>query len=262
MFPFAKTDVVISPDLEITVIDINDFDVEVLKIMDDNFVSICEGNSDTELFVVKKYVIDLFSSKDNKWIMGATAEFFVHLYMKLSGFKQECLFLNLEEGSIKKGFDGYYSLNGEEWLMESKSGSANTKGISHKNKVEEAMDDLVNKVAGKDKTGKKKIPNNPWRNAYAHASHYDVGAADAIRKNIKSLSTDFIKGIYHSLEEFNTIPCGTIFLSGVWAPQKHDEIVDDVKSISEKLKGKKVHAICVTHTSIDLFQKYIRQGVQ
>lgn len=125
MFPFAKTDVVISPDLEITVIDINDFDVEVLKIMDDNFVSICEGNSDTELFVVKKYVIDLFSSKDNKWIMGATAEFFVHLYMKLSGFKQECLFLNLEEGSIKKGFDGYYSLNGEEWLMESKSGSAN-----------------------------------------------------------------------------------------------------------------------------------------
>ena len=42
----------------------------------------------------------------------------------------------------------------------------------------------------------------------------------------------------------------------------HDEIVEDVKSISEKLKGKKVHAICVTHKSIALFQRYIKQGVQ
>lgn len=261
MLPFAKTDVIVSPNLEITVIDINDLGDEVVKIMDDNFVSICEGNSESELFVVKKYVIDLFSSKDTKWIMGATAEFFVHLYMKLSGFKQECLFLNLEEGSIKKGFDGYYSLTGEEWIMESKSGSINTKGISHKSKVEEAMDDLVNKVAGNDKSGKKKVPNNPWRNAYSHASHYDVGAADAIRKNIKALSNDFIKGIYHSIEEFNTIPCGSVFLSGVWSPQKHDEIVEDIKTISQKLKGKKVHAICVTHKSITLFQEYIKQGV-
>ena len=42
----------------------------------------------------------------------------------------------------------------------------------------------------------------------------------------------------------------------------NDEIVEDVKSISEKLKGKKVHAICVTHKSIALFQSYIKQGVQ
>lgn len=261
MVPFTKTDVIVSPNLEITVIDIDDLNDKIIKVIDDNFVSICEGDSDSELLVVKKYVVDLFASKESKWIMGATAEFFVHLYMNLSGFKQECLFLNLEEGSIKKGFDGYYSLNGEEWLMESKSGSIDTKGISHKNKVEEAMGDLINKVGGKDKTGKKKIPNNPWRNAYSHASHYDVGSADAIRKNIKALSNDFIKGIFHSIEEFNTIPCGTIFLSGVWTYYKRDEIVEDIKTISQKLKGKKVHAICVTHKSIDLFLEYIKQGV-
>lgn len=260
MIPFSKTDVIVSPNLKITVLDIDDLGDEVVRVMDDNFASICEGNSGSELLVVKKHVVDLFSRKSNEWIMGATAEFFVHLYMKLSGFKQECLFLNLEEGSIKKGFDGYYSLKGEEWIMESKSGSIITKGISHKSKVKEAMDDLENKVAGIDKTGKR-IPNNPWRNAYSHASHYDVGAADAIRKNIKALSDDFIKGIYHSIEEFNTIPCGTIFLSGVWYPQKHDEIIEDIKTISQKLKGKKVHTICVTHKSIDLFQQYINQGV-
>ena len=89
-----------SSNLEITVIDIDDFDDDVKKVIDDNFVSICEGTSDSELLVVKKYVVDLFASKNTKWIMGATAEFFVHLYMKLLGFKQECLFLNSEEGSI------------------------------------------------------------------------------------------------------------------------------------------------------------------
>lgn len=36
---------------------------------------------------------------------GAVAEFFVHLYLNILGLKQECLFLNLEENSIKKGFD-------------------------------------------------------------------------------------------------------------------------------------------------------------
>lgn len=112
--------------------------------------------------------------------------------------------------------------------MESKAGSINTKGISHKNKVEEAIGDLINKVSGEDKTGKKKVPNDSWRNAYSHASHYDVGSADAIQKNIEALSNDFTKGIFHTIEEFNTIPCGTIFLSGVWTPQKHDEIIEDI----------------------------------
>ena len=48
----------------------------------------------------------------------------------------------------------------------------------------------------------------------------------------------------------------------MWTPQKRDEIVEDIKTISQKLRGKKVHAICVTHKSIDLFQGYIKQGVQ
>ena len=74
--------------------------------LDDNFVAICEGASDTDILTVKKRVRELFSTKNNDWKMGATAEFFVHLYIRLNGFRQECLYLNLEENSIKKGFDG------------------------------------------------------------------------------------------------------------------------------------------------------------
>ncbi len=189
--------------------------------------------------------------------MGATAEFFVHLYIRLTGFKQECLFLNLEENSIKKGFDGYYSRDGLEWLMESKAGSIESEDITHAKKVVLAMSDLSAKVSGRDIGGKKELPNNPWQEAYSHASQYDVGTAEKIRKNIKELADDFTNGKFRSIEEFNTMPCGAIFLSGVWSQPDHDSIKRDIEHISGKLKGKNVHVICVTHQSIELFEKYI-----
>lgn len=261
MIPFIYSDYRLSDNIALTVIDIEHLSDETKTVLDDNFVLICEGGSSSSLSTVKKLVSDLFSSKRETWIMGATAEFFVHLYINLVGFKQECLFLNLEEGSIKKGFDGYYSQNGVEWLMESKSGAITTDGISHSSKIQLAMSDLEEKVTGKAKPGKDKVPNNPWRNAYSHAGQYDVGTSEKIRKNIKALSDDFTNGVYYSIEKFNTMPCGTIFLSGVWNPPEHKSVLNEIDGIAAKLKGKQIHVICVTHKSIDLFTDYIgREG--
>jgi hypothetical protein len=258
MIPFDCSHYNISSNTKLTVIDIKELSKPLIQILDEHFVSICEGDSGADIRTVKKYVVKLFEEKQATWIMGATAEFFIHLYMKLLGFKQECLFLNLEEYSIKKGFDGYYSQDGIEWLMESKSGSICSQGVSHAGKVYEAMQDLEDKVLGKSK---KKKANNPWRNAYAHASHYDVGAAEKIRKNIKALSDDFTLGRFHKIDEFNTIPCGTIFLAGVWNPPDHDKIHKDICNLSDKLKGKSVHVICITQASVDLFKQYIGEDI-
>ena len=255
--PFVTNEYKISQNIVLTIIDIENIDDGVKKIIDDNFVFICEGNSGSNLSTVKTYVKTLFSTKNQEWIMGAVAEFFVHLYIRLSGFKQECLFLNLEENSIKKGFDGYYSKDGMEWLMESKAGSITTKNVSHAGKVSLAMKNLSEKVSGRDRNGKKKTPNNPWHEAYAHASQYDVGAAENIRKNIKKLADDFTNGKFRSIDEFNTMPCGTVFLSGVWVPPDYARIQKDINNLSGKLKGKNIHAICVTQRSTELFVKYI-----
>lgn len=141
--------------------------------------------------------------------------------------------------------------------MESKAGSIDSKDISHAGKVALAMNDLSAKVSGRDKSGKKELPNNPWQEAYSHASQYDVGTAANIRKNIKELADDFTNGKFRSIEEFNTMPCGTVFLSGVWSQPDHDSIKGDIERISDKLKGKQIHAICVTHRSTELFGKYI-----
>ena len=257
MSPFIAEEYQLSSNVVLTIIDIENIDERTKAVLDEFFVLICEGNSGSSLFTVKTRVKNLFSTKNSEWIMGATAEFFVHLYIRLTGFKQECLFLNLEENSIKKGFDGYYSKDGLEWLMESKAGSINSKDISHAGKVTLAMNDLSAKVSGRDKSGKKELPNNPWQEAYSHASQYDVGTAANIRKNIKELADDFTNGKFRSIEEFNTMPCGTIFLSGVWSGPDHDSIKRDIERISDKLKGKQIHAICVTHRSTELFRKYI-----
>ena len=251
MNPFFNSEYRVANNIKLTTIDIEHLNGSVRTALDDNFVKICEGDSGASLTTVKKLVATLYATKSDTWVMGATAEFFVHLYVILSGFKQECLFLNLEEGSIKKGFDGYYSLNGDEWLMESKSGSINTVNITHSSKVQLALTDLEEKLVGN-------VSNNPWRNAYSHASHYDVGSSDKIRKNIKTLSDDFTNGKFHSIESFNTMPCGTIFLAGVWNPPAHKDLLDEIKAVSTKLKGKQIHAICVTHKSVDLFLDYIR----
>ena len=255
--PFVFDEYKLSLNSVLTIIDIEVLDETIKAVLDENFVLICEGNSGSNLSTVKNRVKNLFSSKSSEWIMGATAEFFVHLYIRLTGYKQECLFLNLEENSIKKGFDGYYSKDGLEWLMESKAGSKKSKDVSHADKVTLAMNDLSKKVSGRDKSGKKKLPNNPWQEAYSHASQYDVGAADNIRKNIKKLADDFTNGKFRSIEEFNTMPCGTIFLSGVWSQPDHTLIKKDVERILNKLKGKQIHVICVTHRSTELFGNYI-----
>ena len=241
----------VSKNIVLSIVDLNRFS-DIRDIVDEKFVAICEGRSGTDLQTVKKRVFNLFKTKGETWIQGAVAEFFVHLYLNTLGLKQECLFFNLEENSIKKGFDGFYSdKNKKSWIMESKSGSMTSKRISHASKALEAMRDLENKVSGKD------AEINPWRNAYSHASHIDVGRSKSIRDRLRDLSNDYTNGIYYQIEDFNTIPCGTIYLKGVWNSYSHDKILKDIKKYKNRLKGNSIHVICVTNKTVDDFISYI-----
>lgn len=238
-------------NLKISIFEVKELNSDVQKFLDQNLISICEGKvSSSNIGIVKKRIKILFDGKNDEWKMGAIAEFFIHLYMSLTGYKQECIFFNLEENSIKKGFDGYYSFNDNQWIMESKAGSIKTKNICHKSKIKEAVNDLKDKFEGKAK-------NNPWKNAYNHASHRDVGTHDSIRMSIKKLSNDYTLGLFHSLEDFNIIPCATIFLDTIWCPKDKDSILKEVKEAIKNTKYKEAHLICVTQGNIDIFKHYI-----
>ena len=122
---------VLSDRFELHVIEIKELDKTIENLIDNFIVSICEGNSNSQLCNVKDSLKKFLETKSEDTRMGAIAELFIHLYLRANNYKQEFLFRNLEEGSIKKGFDGYFSKDSETFIVESKSGTVTTKGIKH-----------------------------------------------------------------------------------------------------------------------------------
>jgi hypothetical protein len=219
--------------------------------IDASIVSICGGATDTDIDTIKlRLIADLASKKGSTLEMGTIAEFFGHLYLTEIGFKQEFLFLNLEERSIKKGFDGYYSHNGETWIYESKSGSILTRGASHESKISLAYSDLKDKISGNP-------ANNPWQNAYNHACHIDVGTDASIRQNLKALANTFTQGTRQNIASFNIIPGSTLFLEGAWTGIEVDGLAPKLEQLMTTFSFSKIHIICVNKSSIGLFWDYL-----
>ena len=244
--PFVVSDFDLDDNIHISIIDVECVNNTLKNIIDNNLSQICLNELD-DLQNAKIILNQRLNSWPEATQKGAIAEFFIHLYMRQIGFNQECLFLNLEEGTIKKGFDGLYSNAEELWIMESKSGDLASVGVNHASKVREAFNDLKQKVT----TGES---NNPWLNAYNHAKI--VGTKKTLRQNIKKLSDDFTNHIYHSIEELNIVPCATIFLNGIWEQYDHNRIKESIQNI-RVLKGKNIHVICVTQKSYDMFKQYL-----
>jgi hypothetical protein len=236
---------------ELFIIDIDQIDANLKSCIDAKFVKICEGNSGSNLSLVKTRLISFLTPKKGSNVeVGAIAEFFIHLYLNETGFEPQFLYLNLEEGSIKKGFDGYYLFNGEEWILESKSGSITTTGINHPGKIKEAYEDLKDKLSGGG-------TNNPWRNAYNHASQIDVGASPNVRVNIKNFSDRYDQLSYESIDNFNIIPGSTIFLDGTWAAADQNALETAINTLIVKLNYKRIKILCVTKKSLQLFWDYL-----
>lgn len=234
------------------VVEIESITNDMKELLDDYFVSICEGDSGSEISLVKQRLVNFLYTKNEETQMGAVAEFFVHLYLNQLEFKQEFLFFNLEENSIKKGFDGLFSKDSETFLVESKSGTISTKGISHRSKLNTAYTDLKNYVSGRSEKGK----NNPWKNAYNHASHIDVCTEKGIRKKIKKLRDMYDVGEYTNISDYKIIPCSTIFLNSIWDNEQNSKILlshDFLKSYD----CTSLDAICISKKSLELFKEYL-----
>ncbi|GGF14366.1 hypothetical protein [Flavobacterium limi] len=236
---------------DLCIIDIENIDTALKTSLDNKFIKICEGNVTVDLNGVKQRVVNYLTPKKGRTLeMGAIAEFFIHLYLNEEGFEPQFLFFNLEENSIKKGFDGYYFHDKEEWILESKSGMSTTAGVSHGSKVKESYNDLKEKLAGN-------TPNNPWREAYNHASHIDVGANSNVRANIKKFTVEFDTKVYHKINDFNIIPGSTIFLNGTWTATDTAALETEIENTISKFDFKKIKIVCVTKKSLQLFWQYL-----
>jgi hypothetical protein len=252
--PLNQEIIIINKNVNLHIFELKDITDEIKCFIDSRIVNITNGSRKRPLNIVKKKLEKFLDSKKGSTTeMGAIAEFFIHLYLSTQGYKQECLFFNLEENSIKKGFDGYYTKDNEAWIMESKSGGS-TK--THKAKVKEAYDDLDKRLKGIKKPSE--TINNLWENAYNHASHKDVNTKQSIVKKIEKFSDDFELGNFKDIKDFNIIPSATIFLNGVWVDNDKDEIKKEIITLISKFNYQKLEVICFTKNSISLFLEYLK----
>lgn len=234
-------------DSNIIILDFTNLSDELKNKIDEYIVGIWNGNDDTDIYYVKKEILKYLESKDGERKIGAIAEFFIHLYLNMNGYSQYFLFQNLEEdSSYKKGFDGLYGDNNEIWLAESKS--TEKIEIKHYEKIREAYKDLKDKVEGNSS-------NDPWKNAYNHASHRDVFVPENVLETIKKLRYEYVDNRFHSIEEFNIIPCSTRFTDSI---ENKDETKREVKDRINNFEFNKIKAICINNKVADMFMQYLR----
>lgn len=167
-----------------------------------SIADICMKKGENIKFIAQKFY-GRYNSKDERTKMGMIAEFLIHLVLKEEGFKQNFRFFNLEENSIKKGFDGLYSYKKELWYMESKSTKKDNNPMNdkHYGNVQTASVDIKNKFNGTKK--------NPWENAANHASRRR--SKKSIKKFLEEMDRKHTAGIFLDLSDTNIIPASTVY---------------------------------------------------
>lgn len=250
---FFESEVIkVSKIITIHFLNIKEISPEFSKYLDSQIVQICSGQKSTdEIDKIKRRLHNFLESKKNSNIpTGAIAEFFVHVYLNHLGYKQESMLFNLEENSIKKGFDGYYTHGKIHWIMESKSSLSSTINASHETNIATAFSDLAKKLSGG-------VKNNPWRNAYNHAGHKDVNTRKTIQQIIKEFSDKFDDKILPAIETHNLIPSSNMFYLSGWSKIDSADLKTKIEEKIQKQKYKSLNVVCINNTTIESFKKYI-----
>lgn len=222
-------------------LDIDTINQDFENLITSSIQHICGGKyTEFPLDYFKSKLKDFFEKKhaDGRTARGAISEFILHVHLKTQSFEQECMFMNLEEGSIKKGFDGYYTIGEEQWIMESKS--SNDFKIKHEGKIREAYNGLKAML-------EKKTTNNPWHNAYNHMRTRDVNTRQSIVKEVRKFSEDFQKNKFQEIKNFNIIPCSTLYLGDTWTPINKDHLELKLLDLLKEFEYKKLYIICVNN---------------
>lgn len=224
------------------------------ELIDKHFITICHGEKSLdEIPDIKLEIKDYLIKKNKSQKIGAISEFFAHLYFINKGYKQECLFLNLEENSAKKGFDGVYSKDDSILILESKSRSFN-KSVAHNSNIKVAYEDLKNKFIGKTKKG---VKNNPWRNAYNHAAHKDVNSSEKLQDKLREISKEYQQKKYKDIAFFNIIPCSTIIDEIKLDSDKKDKVIKKIQKLILTFKYKSIIAIAISNRIYKFFIDYL-----
>ena len=110
MFGLTRKD--ISDSVVFYFLNIENYSKEFIQLMDSEICKIWNGDEEQEsdITLVKLQIKNFIKNKSEKQKHGIVAEFICHLFLRSIDYKQHFLFQNLEEASLKKGFDGLYNV--------------------------------------------------------------------------------------------------------------------------------------------------------
>jgi hypothetical protein len=250
---FNHTIIQLSKKVTVNFINVESYTNAFIELIEKEIGFIRNGSvNDEDIKDIKKRIktwIDR-KKKDERAKNGFIAEFICHLYLRFNDFEQYSLFKNLEERGPKKGFDGLYLLNEEIWLLESKSTTVlkNT----HISEINKAYTDIKTKIESSEKDGH---INDPWENAKHHIQITNPNKT--LIDKVKKLSSDFLNDRKHKVEEYNIIPCSTIYLKNNYKEIDIEELKNKFTKNINKHKAKQLNIICVNKKSIDGFINFI-----
>lgn len=180
---------------------------ELKQAIRDHLAEICHGedkfNSNSQAYSYKKtlkHFLERYKSKPEDTKKGMVGELLTHILIKnyKPEFKQSSPFFNLEEMSIKKGFDLLFmQLEKEElWFAEVKSGGSENQKSKSKNNVllKKAHDDMSEKLKSKRES--------LWHNAINGAT--SVMVQGKVKDEVKRLlEASLIESQENSVENSN-----------------------------------------------------------
>ncbi len=251
-FPIKFKEIIISDKITGYAINIEKIENDFAKYIDSKLITICKGKREIKLSTVKTEFIEYLKAKNKSNLLpGSVSEFFIHVFLSSQDYKQEFLYFNLEENSIKKGFDGYYSKGDIDWVLESKS--TTQIGKKHSHNINLGYTGIRDKIEGLDNK------NNPWENAYNHASIRTVAAQDSLLKKLSALSELYTEKKYGKIKDFDIMVSSTIFLEGNWSEINVNTLKQDVTDYLENKVFKSIVIICLNKKSTTHLLEYLER---
>lgn len=231
----------------IIIIDLENLTIEDKDFIKNNLPIIYDGRTTKKNAKNSaKFILNSLLNWSKEQQYGAISEFFLICILRQHEFTQEFCYKNLEENSVKKGFDGLYlDYNKNIWLAESKSSYTN---IIHRDNLTKAYNDSKDKVEGKNKK------RNVWENAYQHSR--SANSSDSLQTKLNEMSEKYVNGIYAKIKNYKLIVSSTIYNDDINSVERSKE------KIEEWLEShilKKELAVIITANSIDLIVNILKE---
>ena len=255
---FGRYKIELSDKITLHFLSINIYSKRLKDYIDSNIHQIWNGDNEViesseDINITKTELQNLINKKTDEQKIGIVSEFICHLYLRANKYEQHFLFRNLEEKGMKKGFDGLYLLEDDFFIYESKSSLETTLDATHNGNIGESYHDLRKKIEGINST------NDPWRNAYNHASHRSIDFNDNISKTLKKLSKEYVQKKFSKVDNYNLIPSSTLYLGARYTPIDKDDLKNKIESLVGGYKFNKLNVLCINKNSVQHFIDYLNE---